>query len=87
MQFLKPTISKVILTVLAVAAFVPFITYFTGIFCITTPCPTEATGSLVRYLLKSYNYRIFEIHYATLALGIIATYILVSILTRAISRK
>ena len=76
-NFFRPTIPKVIVLIILAVAFVPFINYDTGIRCITTPCPSSASGSILMYLLFSYNFNIYTggINYIILVIGLIISYL------------
>jgi len=85
-KFLKPTISKIIAAIFILIIFVPFINYDTGIRCIAAPCPASANGSIVIWLIFSYNFQIYSISYAALIIGIILSYLLSCIIIFAINK-
>jgi|SRR3989344_2369872 len=91
-EFFKPTIAKIIVFIILFISFAPFISYDTGIRCVTIPCPSSATGSLIQYLLFSYDFYIyFPILYTNLIMGIIISYLiscaLVSIIKKLRKRR
>ena len=49
-EFFKPTRLKIILTLVALLAAIPFIGYDTGIRCITTPCPSFVHTTLWKFM-------------------------------------
>lgn len=75
-QFLKPTISKIIIFLVISIVFIPFIRYDNGIRCFTTPCDSDTTGSFAMWLFSSYNYHIYQIHYSYMIFGIVVTYLI-----------
>ena len=79
-EFFKPTLKKIILTLVLFILFVPFIYYDTGIRCITYPCPSQAVGSIIGWLLSSYNFDIYSISFTNLILGLILSYLVSSTL-------
>jgi hypothetical protein len=55
---------RLFLSFVIVAFSVPFITYDTGIRCITAPCEgATKTGGLIEFFTKSYNFNAYIIHY------------------------
>ena len=77
-EFFKPTLTKIIVSVIIVIVFVPFIHYDTGIRCIQAPCLAGATGSLLMYLLFSPNLYIYTggILFTNLIIGLFVSYLL-----------
>jgi len=73
-EFFKPTLSKLIITIMLVLLFVPFINYDNGIRCFTVPCPSDTTGSLAKYVFLDNPY-IYYISYTNLIIGIILSYL------------
>ena len=91
-EFFKPTIAKTIIFIILFISFAPFVPYDTGIRCITTPCPSSTIGSLIQYLLFSYDFYIyFPILYTNLIMGIIISYLiscaLISIIKKIKKKK
>ena len=75
-EFLKPTIGKIILTLVLTAVFAPFGDFDQGIRCITAPCPS-GPPMIIFYLMalfKGYG-DIHEIHYLEFVIGVIASYL------------
>jgi len=62
-----------------IAAFaVPFITYDTGVRCITHPCSESASrGSLLEFLLKSQNLNAYIIDYYILVVAFIGIFLII----------
>jgi len=58
-DFFRPTLAKILITLITIAVTVPFIHYDTGIRCIQAPCPASATGSILTFLLHSPNRHIY----------------------------
>lgn len=78
-EFLKPTVGKLILLLVLVIIFVPFIDFDNGIRCFTEPCPSETTGSLLIWVytkLKVGNGHVYELHYPYFLIGIALSYII-----------
>ena len=70
-EFLRLTIGKVILFLIILILFVPFIRYDNGIRCFIAPCPSDTTGSVAMWLMSG---RIYEIYYSYLIIGFIISY-------------
>ncbi|HLC61645.1 MAG TPA: hypothetical protein VJI52_01360 [Candidatus Nanoarchaeia archaeon] len=86
-EFFRPTIGKLILFLIVLAIFVPFIRYDNGIRCFTIPCPADTTGSAAMWLMSlKYAGHIYEINYSYLILGFIISYF-VSCLIVSIFKK
>ncbi len=75
-EFFKPTLAKIIIALVLVILFVPFINYDTGIRCITTPCDSDANGSILQYLINAPFDHIFNIHWLVLIGGLILSYLI-----------
>lgn len=74
-ELTKPSIGKLILTILISITLVPFIEYDTGIRCVTTPCASSAEGSIASWLLFSHDFDVYSVSYANLIIGLILSYI------------
>lgn len=84
--FLKPSIAKIIISLLIFVIFVPFVYYDTGIRCIKAPCPAGANGSIVMWLFFSYNFHLFSISYVILIIGILLSYLVSCLILFAINK-
>lgn len=73
--FLKPTITKIIVAILILVIFVPFIHYDTGIRCIQAPCPAGADGSIAMWLIFSHNFYVYSVSYVNLIIGVFLSYL------------
>lgn len=74
-SFFNPTVKKIVVAAVIFALFVPFISYDTGARCIRAPCyVAEAAGSIVTWLIFSYDFRIYSLSYAMIIVGLIASY-------------
>ena len=85
-SFFKPTIAKIIIAVIIFIIFVPFINYNTGIVCVTFPCPSSAKGSIILWLLFSYELHIYSVYYVNFIIGTISSYIASCIIVFAINK-
>jgi len=76
-DFLKPTKSKIIITLVLIIVFVPFLRIDNGIRCIQVPCPSSTPASLVIYLLGLISSGTFinGASYTIIIIGVIASYI------------
>ena len=74
-EFFRPTIGKLILFLIILVIFVPFIRYDNGIRCFIFPCPADTTGSAAMWMMsRIYAGHIYEINYSSLTLGLIISY-------------
>lgn len=87
MKLFKPTILKIFLTLILFVLFVPFLSYDTGIRCITTPCPSETSGSLVQYLFHKTVPTIYGAHLGIFIYGLILSYILSAVIVIYFRKK
>jgi len=74
-SFLKPTLAKIIVTILVLVIFVPFIHYDNGIRCVRAPCPSEDEGSIAMWLIFSHHFYIYSLSYVNLIIGIFLSYL------------
>ena len=63
------------------SAFVPFITYDTGIRCITAPCEgAVAKGGLIEFLLKSHNFSAYLVDPALFFVAFLIIYFIIAVI-------
>ena len=78
-EFFKPTIGKIVLFLILLIVFVPFISFDNGMRCITAPCPSVTTGSLLMWYGLKFG-SIYELHYLYLVIGLIVSYLVSAII-------
>ena len=66
-SILKISILKIILSLILVILFVPFIKYFNGIECIKAPCPNENMGTILQYINHFTQYGLGQLRYFNLS--------------------
>lgn len=76
-NIIKPSWSKILLSIILILIFVPFINHDNGTRCIKAPCPSDTTSSVVEYLFSEYK-DIYYINYLNLIIGLIVTYLISS---------
>ena len=76
-DFLKPTIIKLVVSLIIIVVFVPVASIDTGVRCITEPCDSASNVSLIIYLISMVEeVTVFEVLYTSIIVGIIISYIL-----------
>jgi hypothetical protein len=79
----KQKIIELLINFIIVSFAVPFITYDTGIRCITHPCTGSTTrGSLIEFLFKSHDFTTYTIDYWIFILAFIIVYMSINFLRR-----
>lgn len=86
LEFLKLSWLKVILTLVIFFVFAPVVYYDSGIRCVTTPCPSEALGSVLDFLFFA-NSSDYSVSYTLFILELVFSYIMVSIFMFIFSKK
>ena len=84
-RLLMPGAPKVALFLLLFLAFIPFAEFDTGVRCVTGPCPSSASGSVLAYAL-GYRGAIYQLRYFSIAVGLVASY-LISCLLFSLARS
>ncbi len=73
----KKNIMRIFLSFIITAFVVPFITYDTGVRCITSPCPEAATrGGLVEFFAKAHNLNAYIIDYYLFIVVFVAIFLM-----------
>ncbi len=77
-NFFKPTFFKIIIAAVIFFFFVPFVSIDSGVRCVTEPCDSESTVSLLIYIVSLFEGKVivYNFFYTNVLLGIIASYIL-----------
>ncbi len=76
-NFFKPSILKVVITVVIFLFFVPFVSIDSGVRCVTEPCESESTVSLLIYIISVFEgeVTVYDFFYTNILLGIVASYV------------
>jgi hypothetical protein len=75
-EFFKPTITKIVMSILLVMLIPSTIHYDTGIRCIKAPCPAGSDASFVQYFINAPFSYIYSIFWIKLIPGIILSYLI-----------
>jgi hypothetical protein len=76
-------VMRIFLAFVASAFTVPFITYDTGVRCITAPCPGAADrGSLVEFFAKAQDLNAYIIDYTLFITAFVGIYILIEVINK-----
>lgn len=76
-QFFRPTIFKLVVTLIIFFVFVPLFRIDTGVRCITEPCESTSDVSILIYLFSMIEHAaVFEVFYANIVTGLIISYII-----------
>jgi len=77
LRFFKPTIAKLLIFLVVFVVFVPVVSIDTGVRCITEPCDSASSVSLIIYLISMFeDVTVFEFLYTYIIVGVIVSYIL-----------
>jgi len=74
-KLFKPTLNRLLLSLILFSMFVPFINYDNGIRCIAAGCDTINIGSFAIYAIFGFPY-IYQINYLILLAGIVVSYLI-----------
>jgi len=77
-KFFKPSIIKVIIAAIILFVFIPVVSIDSGVRCVTEPCDSESTVSLLIYIVSIFEgeVTVYGFFKTNLVLGIIASYLL-----------
>jgi len=77
-NFFKPSILKIIIAAIIFFFFVPFVRIDSGVRCVTEPCDSESTVSLLIYIISIFEgeVTVYGFFNTNVLIGIIASYIL-----------
>jgi hypothetical protein len=77
LEFFKPTIAKIAIALIIFIVFVPILSIDSGVRCITEPCDSQSTVSLVIYVISLFEgVKVFGFFYVNIIAGIVISYIL-----------
>ncbi len=75
-NFFKPTLFRVVVALLIFVVFVPLFSIDTGVRCITEPCESNSSVSILIYIFSIFEgATLFEIFYTNIIIGIIISYL------------
>ena len=75
-EFFKPTVLKVILTLVILIFFVPIFKIDSGVRCVTEPCESQSNVSLLIYLLSMIEgTTLYKVFYLNILIGVITSYL------------
>lgn len=76
-SFFRPTLAKIIVAVMIILVFVPFIHYDNGVRCIQAPCSSQGLGSIATAVFFTWDFglQIYSISYFNLVAGIVLAYL------------
>ncbi len=76
-EFFKPTLFRIVVTLLIFIVFVPLFSVDSGVRCVTEPCESKSTVSALIYIFSIIEgATLFEIFYTSIIIGIIISYII-----------
>ncbi|OGJ18886.1 hypothetical protein A3K73_07175 [Candidatus Pacearchaeota archaeon RBG_13_36_9] len=76
-KFFKPSILKAVIAAVIFFFFVPLVSIDSGVRCVTEPCDSESTVSLLIYFISVFEgVTVYDFFYSNILLGIIASYVL-----------